>query len=143
MGLFDQSAAAGEIVVELVVQAGQRLGEQRDGTKVVGVRGNGWPATGHQLEFALAFGHDFLDLVDIGSDVLVGGQRVIVVIFGIGDGRRGAAAAIRRVVRKRIAHRHADGAIGLGAVGVALIEREPELAPVFALFLADLGGLLE
>ena len=73
----------------------------------------------------------------------MGSQRVIVVIFGFSDGRRGTAAAVRRVVRECIAQRHADGAIGLGAVGVALVERQSELAPILTLLLADLGGLLE
>jgi hypothetical protein len=143
VGLFDQGAAAGEIVGELAVEGGQRLGEQRDGPKIVGVGGDGWPVAGHQLEIALAFGDDLLELVGVGSDVLVGSQRVIVVIFGFRDGRRGAAAAVRRIVREGIAQRHADGAIGLGAVGVALVERKPELAPILTLLLADLGGLLE
>ena len=75
--------------------------------------------------------------------MLVGGQRVIVVIFGFSDGRRGATAAVRRVVGERIAQRHADGAISLSAVRVALVEREPELAPILSLLMADLGGLLE
>jgi hypothetical protein len=143
VGLFDQGAAAGEIVGELAVECGQRLGEQGDGPKVVGVCGDGWPVAGHQLEIALAFGDDLLELVGVGSDVLVSGQRVIVVIFGLGDGRRSAAAAVRRVVKERIAKRHADSAIGLSAVGVALVERKPELAPILTLLLADLGGLLE
>ncbi len=143
MSLFNQGAATGEIVGELAVEGGQRLREQGDGPKVVGVRSEGGPVAGHQLEVALAFGDDLLELVGVGSDVLVGGQRVIVVIFGLGDGRRSAAAAVRRVVKERIAKRHADGAIGLSAVGVALVEREPELAPILTLLLADLGGLLE
>ncbi len=143
VGLFDQGAAAGEIIGELAVQGRQRLGKQRDGPEVVGVCGDGGPVAGHLLEFAQTFGNDLLELVAVGSDVLMGRERVIMVILGFSDGRRRAAAAVRRIVRERIPQRHADGAIGMSAVGVTLVERKPELAPIFSLLLTDLGGLLK